>query len=428
MIEYGGYIFRIDENQRAGLMSDYIQRDKSFTDTISATDWQTKQTEIFLISLKADSIHYAALGRKGKRVATQKYQMRFLNFVEFSPPIILSDIQNSLRPQIQQYFIRSSSGLGARVPPATWQDLVNAIKKLRPTSTDDLDKLERLRKLAPDLFNRTGFQIVAEERDAINLSLRMAGFEHTDFLDWDIPAGDKLAPFLQGLQSVTSREDHMIIHDAQFFGDWKLIDTHRVGTAVFQHDNERLTVLNVNRHRIEETLGVDLLYYFHQYNSYVFVQYKRMEKEGDTFKYRPNDKSYKAELIKMQKFSEQFRLNNPIANLNDYRLNAGAFFFKLCPTEVFEPTSKEMIHGMYLPLDYWNVLLESPQIRGKKDGLAITYNNAGRYFNNTLFVDLAKSGWIGSRVTEMEVITRIIKDALEGNRSMLLAAKLPSSS
>jgi hypothetical protein len=423
MAEYGGYLFRIDEIQRAGQIREYIQRDGRFTDVMSATDWATRHIEIFIISLENDVVNYAALARKGNRVASQKYRIEFLNFVEFNPPILIQDIQNTLRPQFRQFFIRSSSGLGNRVPPRTWQDLIGAIKTLRPIISSELDNMESIRQLPPDFFSRKGFEVIAEERDAVNLLIRMAGFEHTDFLNWNTPHGNELAPFLQGLNSVASREDLMIIHDARVFGDWEQINSNQVGSTVFQHNGESLTILNVNRHKIEETLGVDLLYYFHRFNSYIFVQYKRMREDGNEFKYRPNDKTYKAEISKMQSFSERFSPQNPIAQIDDYRLYPGAFFFKLCPTRLFQPLSKEMIPGMYLPLDYWEILLESPIIRGEKDGIAITYNNVNRYINNTLFVDLARAGWIGSRVAEKEVITNIIKDALEGNHSLFLAAK-----
>jgi hypothetical protein len=84
-----------------------------------------------------------------------------------------------------------------------------------------------------------------------------------------------------------------------------------------------------------------------------------------------------------------------------------------------------MIKGMYIPLDYWEMLLESPDITGPRGGKRITYDNVGRYFNNTLFIDLMQSGWIGSTSYDKAVISEVIRAAIAGDRSLILAAKRP---
>jgi hypothetical protein len=45
----------------------------------------------------------------------------------------------------------------------------------------------------------------------------------------------------------------------------------------FQQGPRKLTVINVNRSGVEHALGVDLVYYNHEFDSYVLVQYKRMK-------------------------------------------------------------------------------------------------------------------------------------------------------
>lgn len=422
MSEYSGYLFAVNEAQRAHLVKEYIERDNSFSDTLSAPDWGAKVAELFLIALGEDKIHYAALARRGRRVATQKHQIRFSNFVQFEPAIPFSEIERQIRPILKQHFIRSASGMGSRVPPATWKDLLRVIKQLRPNSGPDLDQLERLRRLGRDLIQTPGFRVVAHERDAVNIALRMSGFDYKEILDWS-PPDHKLAPFLRGLSSAIAREDSMVNHDAQVFGDWRKISDYQVGAVVFEHGLERLTVINVNRHKLEETLGVDLIYYFHNYDSYVMVQYKRMTKQNGQLGYRPTEASYRSELERMREFERSFRTGKSQTDLFGYRLHSGVFYFKLCPAEVLEPTSTEMIPGMYIPLDYWDILVSSRNIVGPRGGKCITYDNVGRYFNNTFFVDLVKAGWIGSAVIENDVITKIIRAALDRKRSVILAAK-----
>jgi len=425
MTEYGGYLFFIDERERALLMDEYIERDGTFTDTISAPDWRTKAAEIFLLSLGWGEIHYAALVRRGARVATQKYGIRFTNLVEFTPPIPIDEIQERLGPKIEHHFIRASSGMGSRVPPKTWQGLWEAIKEIRPRSARDLDRLERLRQ-PQRVLTRMGIEVVAQERDATNLALRIAGFDHGEILKWQLPE-QGLAPFLQGLQGVNLREDPMIAHDAQVFGDWTFLEKHRVGSAVFYRGGERLTIMNVNRTKVETTLGVDLLYFHHRYQSYVMVQYKRMRREDHNLGYRPIDEPYKGELQRMQKFERILSKStgHQESFLDGYRLFPGFFYFKLCPADMLDPTSPEMIKGMYIPLDYWEMLVESPDIIGRRGGKCISYDNVGRYFNNTLFIELVQSGWIGSRSYDITVISEVIQAAIAGDRSLTLAAKRP---
>lgn len=424
MSDYGGYLFILDEAERASRIEMYISSKGTFTDTISAADWRTKYAEIFLVSLDGGSIHYAALAHRGKTVATEKHQIRLTHFVEFSPPVPLEQIQSRLAQRLHPFFIRSSSGMGTRVTPKTWQNLISVIKQLRPRSAASLEQLEELRRLSPAFFRRPGSEVLAEERDAVNLALRMSGFDQSEILSWVPSEGEQLAPFLQDLEQAKISEDQMIAHDAEVFGDWERLRRYQVGAAVFRKGNERLTVMNVNRHSLEHTLGVDLFYYQHRYDSYVMIQYKRMVKEEGEALYRPIDKSYRAELQRMREFERMIaEIEDPSATaLRNYRLHPGIFYFKLCPSEVLDVTSTEMIKGMYIPLDYWELLMNSPDILGPKGGRQVTYENVGRYFNNTLFIEMVKLGLIGSRLISTEALSEITQKSIEEGRSVILAS------
>src|SRR5215207_6209297 len=74
------------------------------------------------------------------------------------------------------------------------------------------------------------------------------------------------------------------------FGNWTEIRSGAVGIAEFQERDRRLTVINVNRAGVEHALGVDLVYYNHEFESYVIVQYKRMTSRADSsgYKFRPD--------------------------------------------------------------------------------------------------------------------------------------------
>jgi hypothetical protein len=171
-----------------------------------------------------------------------------------------------------------------------------------------------------------------------------------------------------------------------------------VGAAEFVKEGHKLTIMNVNRHKIEETLGVDLLIYHHTYRSYVLIQYKRMTKDGDSLTYRPVDNSYSSEIQRMESF-RKLTSEPKLKCVSDFRLNNEFFYFKLCPAEIKEPLSTKMIPGMYLPLSYWRLLLSSIETSGRRGGRLFSYDNVKRYINNTLFTDLVQNGWVGSQVS-----------------------------
>ena len=425
MSEYGGFIWVVDES----LISTYesnIKNEHTFTVAMSTTDWQTKKAEIFLLSFDGKCIHYASIARRNKKVVTGKNRIQLTNFVHLIPPIRLDEIDNSLSSFVRRYFIKSSVGTGERLPPKTWSEVTSAIKRLRPDISESFDRLYSLMTITPILLNKGGSAILIQERDAVNLSLRIAGFDPILLNDY-VPPDKELAPFLKSLKSVTLREDQMIINDLDVFGEWERLRESFVGTVRFRKGNEQLTIINVNRLPLEKTMGVDLIYYFHKFDSYILVQYKRMLQERNNTTYRLNDESYKSEISRMneleQIFSNNLQMSLPKNNQpSDYKLNQCAFYFKLCPAKITDINSMEMIKGMYIPLDYWKILIASEQTLGAKGGRVMTFENVDRYFNNTLFIDLVQNGWVGSPIKDSKIITEIIRQAMESGRSVILSS------
>ena len=219
----------------------------------------------------------------------------------------------------------------------------------------------------------------------------------------------------------------MIAHDHSVFGDLRKTDGF-VGEHIFSGNGFHLSVINTNRTPIEETIGVDLLYYNHDMRSFVGVQYKRMlrepgiDEEGQIKEvfYRPDDQC-QAEVNRMVRF---LKAHSDVWNgnpLSGYRLNPVCFFFKLCPSVVYQPYDTSLLKGMYIPLDYWLWITKSREITGPRGGIRLTYKNIPNRINNSAFIDLVANGLVGSRGCSSGAIQSLLSEALQSRKSIVAA-------
>lgn len=419
-----GILFLIDEPKRGEDLLERIENSKEFTDVLSVPDWRPKETEIFLISFDNQHLQYAAFVKRGRGAATAKYQIIFSNFVNLAK-ISFREIEQNVGARLKSHFIRSSSGIGGRVPPKTWADVVRAIKQLRPDLAPDLDHLENMRNASTKIYRGKGFEIVAQEKDAIGISLDIFYDDRKRIFRSISPTiYDKPAPFIKSLIARQPSEDQIIIHETNHFPGWERLQDYDRGAVEFIREGEKLTIVNANRTSLEHSLGVDLIYFHHKYNSYVLVQFKKMEEESKIIGFRPIGKSYKKELKRMNDFNKSLTISGPAKHPNDYRLNSKPFYFKLCSNVDFEPISTELLPGMYFPLAYWKLLNASEDVIGPKGGVRITFGNSGRHITNTDFKTLVQDGWIGSRGDVSNSILEAIELALAGvenDRSVIMA-------
>lgn len=419
-----GIIFKIIEPKRAYRIEEHVQAFGEFSDTVSAPDFKPKQRAVALISFDGETLAYAALATRGQRVATQKHVIRFTRLIDLDGVDVdeLLPLMGTARGRTVARFLEEEGGT---LSPETWAELRKALKQVRPDAVSELDALGLLAETRPRVYRGQGYETVAEEKDAFLLATEIFGIKRRLSARLLSPPRE-LAPFLVGLPDATRIEDVMIQKDKTTLADWIATPEDQVGSVMLQRrDGRKLTIINVNRTRIEETLGVDLIYYNHTFRSFVMVQYKVMESEedenGDNIAiYRPNDSSYKKELARME---SHVASRPPMApNTREaFRLSSNGFLFKLCPRITFDPLSTAPIKGMYLPLDYWRLLVASPQVRGPKGGVQITYANSGRYFDNGLFVRLVEDGWIGSPIDKERELSDLIRTGLGAKRSVIYA-------
>jgi hypothetical protein len=198
-----------------------------------------------------------------------------------------------------------------------------------------------------------------------------------------------------------------------------------VGALLLSDGQDYLTILNCNRQPLERTLGVDLIYYNHCFDSFILVQYKRMTNgsDGQQLEYRPGrDRNYATEIQRMIEADRILRESQSITHdSHQFRLSSRPFYFKLCEPKSTTSLDAGMVSGMYVPLGLWQRILKSPAVRGPRGGIVITWNNCPRRFNNTEFTRLLRQGWIGSASGQSKLLNKIIQSVLGTNRMLVLA-------
>jgi hypothetical protein len=80
-----------------------------------------------------------------------------------------------------------------------------------------------------------------------------------------------------------------------------------------------------------------------------------------------------------------------------------------------------MVKGLHVLASDVEHFLLSDHSKGERGGHYMSYDNIGRKFPNTLFVELIRNGWIGSRSVGSSAIEAYIQSSLSEKRSVVLA-------
>ena len=106
---------------------------------------------------------------------------------------------------------------------------------------------------------------------------------------------------------------------------------------------------------------------------------------------------------------------------SDFRLSDDPFYFKFCRADAIDPDSRGMVKGLYVLAKDVEHFLTSEESKGSGGGHSLGFDNLGRRFPNSLFVDLARNGWIGSRRVGSEKIEQYIESSLDSGNSVVMA-------
>ncbi len=404
-----GYVsYWSDDHQQQAALGTY-------TDVFSLGELAATQ---FAIMVSDDDLEAFGILTRGDQVATAKRRGRYTDIYELSPPLPLGEIEEAAA----ESRLPKEALDGGALPPQKLTDFLAAVRAARPELGAPVDVLlGRLASQSPTA--QRGAEVIGFERDAVGVALDIAGLTDTRrrLLGQRRPPAPP-APFLQGVGEGRELEDHLIVNDLRVFGDWAEIETGDPIVTEFASGDRRVTIANLNRTPVETSTGADLIYYSHEWNSYVLVQYKRMLREKrEGWVFRP---------------SLAGKLEQELANLRllprgeeapersaEFRLSDEAGYLKLCRDLRVDPGSRQLATGHYLPVSHYDLLVADPSAVGPKRGVRLTLAGMSeRWLTNDTFVDLVRRGFIGSREIHTDDITAQIKLGLAQGHSVTLAA------
>lgn len=259
------------------------------------------------------------------------------------------------------------------------------------------------------------------EQSAVELALKVFGLRDTDGARSITLTGDSSAA-----TRVRLIEDAVIEHDARWIPGLELVESHMTGKAVFEKNGEILEVYTANKRDLERLFGVDLIYYNVPRRSIVMVQYKMMEPQyledddddddydddydiTNDWLYRP-DSQLDEEIARMDLFAAK-QGDTP------YRLNSGPFYMKFVKRH-----ARADRPGFIISLDHFKALRAAPDALGPKGGIRISYARLeGHYLQNQTFIDLVRSGYIGSTGQITPAFKELIDETLRSGRALVAA-------
>jgi hypothetical protein len=409
-----------------------IQRYGQFTKSVAISSVRPRRAELVVVSLRGAYADYIGISQKGRLTATDEATIAVSNLVPIDE-LSVNTIRSRLPSRVAFLFRPPQEGV-YRPSPRLWESLQNIIAhqgNVGPRVDDLRHILDESARIGwgyqggLEVFERDAIASALQTWGGINLRKRL--------LRGVVPNPlNPTAPFLSRIRDVSVPEDLQIVHDQITFPGLDVAKPAIVGsiTLTNRERTEYLTILNCNRQPLERTLGVDLIYYNHVFDSFVLVQYKLMKGKsfGNAYQaeYRPdNDKSHASEMERMIKADNLLRSlprRTDSDQVGSYRLSVAAFYLKLCEARVKTPLDAGMTPGMYLPLALWRRLLDSPVVQGSRGGRVITWDNCARRLNNGEFTNLLRHGWIGSAAGQSDALREIIEAVLSSNRMLVVAA------
>ncbi|WP_206062217.1 hypothetical protein, partial [Nonomuraea basaltis] len=338
---------------------------------------------------------------------------------------LLSRLPGTLREEFEQAALLGRVG---ECSTAVWKAVDAALREAHPGLTGLLDWLIAQAD-PPVLDNRDpADRAWQEQQDATRSLLRIAEFPHSALAAWQRPSS-RDAPYLAGL--IPQPVEHSLIdHDVRSAGDafglfsqWQSGNEVRCDIHVLQDaEGRRLEVANVNATPVESRLGTDMIYFHEPTQSFVLVQYKRLDPRKRSIYV---DDRLMSQIDRLEKVAQ---LSRSPALPSEWRMGNDPCFLKLAhwPEDTDKQPVEGLVPGMYLPVSYVRLLLQDDCTRGAQADSAarlLGYKQVERYLVNTQFIELVKHGLAGTVGTNPEQLHSLVQDRIEAGQSVVMATE-----
>lgn len=414
----GGYILRLSSDRFTDFQN-ALSNDNFFPEAVSEFIFKKSHALICFLVNESDEITHISNGHRGVRAGYELRRLNCRNVFKLTKPVSLASIWSQISAQ-QRHWVKNTLENGGLLPPKSFQEFVDVFLHIAPETGKILEQYSQLRRERLSALSRRERLNLAYQKDTVATAMAIAGLDRDPLQSWSLDKDASPESFLDNLKEVRLREDPMVIHDMQIVPGYEYIRNSSYGAAVFGDGDKRLTVIMANRQPLEKLTGTDLIYYNEAYKAFVMVQYKAMEHENGKAVFRPNSQ-FEEEVKRMDALRTQILSLNSGIGRDEYRLNADPFYLKFCPRLVFNPDTTDLIRGMYMPLEYWKLCANDEALRGPRDGIALTFANAERYFDNTSFIRLVTQGWIGSSLKDPSIMERAIRTTIESGKAVAIA-------
>ena len=421
MSRAAGFIVRLSP-QRQNVF-ELAREEGEFAEPVSEFSHSRNIPLVCFIIDTSSCISHIAMGKRGRLAGTDLRRLNLEKIFKLETTPSISQIINKSPSRVKKK-LKEKLNNGGLLPPKSFEAIIQIVSELSPESAQILKRYseERIKRIK-NLPSRTQ-QSLGEQKEAVATALTIAGIDRDELSGWDIVEDIDAKSFLDGLEQVRLREDPMVVNDLMNLPGHEIIKTAPFSSVVFENTQSKLTVVLANRLPLEKQLGTDLIYYNETFSCFLMVQYKAMEEESGEAVYRFPNKQLTEEIERMDSVLAELKKCAVNTEADGYRLSENPFFLKICPRIVFDPDNIGLVKGMYLPLDYWNLISQHHSLIGPKGGKRLSYRNVRRYFDNSAFVTIASGGWVGTNINQSAVLEKAIKSTLESGRAVVFAVNI----
>ncbi len=404
-----------------------VDEERAFAEPVS--DFQhSRNVPLVCFIVDARKITHIGLGRRGTRAGTGLSRLNIDRVEKLAEPLSVQRVINR-SPKRNAASVRKRFSSGGLLTEKGFSAVVETIQQLAPQASMLLERFSQIRVGRLQRLSSRAKDSLAQQKEALLTALSISGLSRDAVQEWSPPDGTPMS-FLDGLPTARLREDPMVVNDLMHMPGFDIVKTYPYNAAVFESEatSERLTVILANRLPLEEQTGTDLIYFNETYQSFVMVQYKAMEREdgpngAPQAVFRLPNLQLAEEITRMDALLAAIQACPANTSHDGYRLTENPFFLKLCSRLVFNPDDIGLVPGMYLPLDYWKLLVQSPGIPGPRGGMRVTFENTGRHFDNSSFTMIVSKAWVGTTPSQSDVLKVAICQTLETGKALAIAVK-----